>query len=1186
MQMLPFALLLSFFFATSVGGVVANAQDQDQSTVSYGLRVTTTEKVEKIYRPLIETNPDIRLDVDPTRNRLRVTGPLWAHELMEQILDRLDRAPTATSAPTTAPAQLMEPRASSTETSRAGEGPNAPVATPASPAPATPAAAAKVRRQLVPLPQGSAAAVRRDLLQLLGQRLQVPSDPNQPWVLNTTAGPLHIGLDLGREDILLDGPSSLVDQFSRLLNAIIERYQPPVNINGAERNQRVVLLRRSVHADVRRLLQTSATAMSQQQQWQRERLAALDPNHQVILKLAGAQQPPPVPPAAAPVDQTQLDSPNNPGNPALPQLEGVDIELLPDLDAIILKGREQDLEQLAEIIQQLEQLSRETQPAMEIIHLRFTNSGQLAELIEDTEENLLGNRQGRAQVTPLGTPNALLIVGWGDAVAALKELITKLDRPVDPDTQFRVFPLKYASASALQTTITNFFAGRPGLGPTVESTVDARTNSIIVHAAPRDMLEVAKLIERLDTPSGRSVQRTRVIEIRNSLASDVADTLRDAIAATPSSTRNSAMELVLADPEQQRVLTSGSLEDVQITVDPRKNTLIISALAENFPVIEALIEQLDAPGMVAKIKIFPIRNSDAASLVQTLRSLLPSQAGTDPISSAQLSSAPGESSLAPLRFTVDVRSNSIIATGSDGDLKIVDALITRLDEADSMQRKNTVYQLKNSPAVDVALAINEFLRNTRQVENATPGTVNPYEQLEKEVVVVPEPVSNKLIVSATERYFADIQQIIERLDAQPPQVMIQALIAEIALDDAEEFGIELGIQDSVLFDRSLLGDLLTVTNSTQTSTPAGILTATEESIVAATNNPGFDFNSTLPLGNSGSARALQGAGNVGGQGISNFAVGRGNAELGFGGLVLSASSQNVNVLLRALEESRRLEVLSRPQVLTLDNQPAFIQVGQRVPRITGSSINQVGQQNTVDLENVGLILGVTPRISPEGNVTMEIDAEKSSIGPESEGIPVSVSADGTIIRSPRVDVTSAQTTVSAADGETIILGGLITNNRREVHRRVPYLSDIPIIKHLFRFDSFANRRTELIIILTPHIVRSPEDIQRLKEIEMARMSWCAADIFEMHGEVFTTPENSLLFNEDQGVEVIYPHVDPRGTQVQQSMERSPAPGMPSTLPPPTVTPTSPPFLNAPEGIPAPPPEEFGSGLRLQAPTYP
>ncbi len=112
--------------------------------------------------------------------------------------------------------------------------------------------------------------------------------------------------------------------------------------------------------------------------------------------------------------------------------------------------------------------------------------------------------------------------------------------------------------------------------------------------------------------------------------------------------------------------------------------------------------------------------------------------------------------------------------------------------------------------------------------------------------------------------------------------------------------------------------------------------------------------------------------------------------------------------LASLQESRRLEVLSRPQILTLDNQPAFIQVGQRVPRIVNSTVNLNFVQNTVGLENVGLIIGVTRALAPKER-RHEIDAEKSSLGPETEGIPISVSNNGTVIRSPRIDTTTAQT---------------------------------------------------------------------------------------------------------------------------------------------------------------------------------
>ena len=99
--------------------------------------------------------------------------------------------------------------------------------------------------------------------------------------------------------------------------------------------------------------------------------------------------------------------------------------------------------------------------------------------------------------------------------------------------------------------------------------------------------------------------------------------------------------------------------------------------------------------------------------------------------------------------------------------------------------------------------------------------------------------------------------MIEKLDAEPPQVMIQVLIAEVPLDNMDEFGIELGLQDSVLFDRSLLGELLTTTNTTAVSTPSGIVTATQETIQAATNTPGYAFNNTPmpPLPNSGSEQS-------------------------------------------------------------------------------------------------------------------------------------------------------------------------------------------------------------------------------------------------------------------------------------------------------------------------------------------
>src|SRR5690606_38623541 len=129
---------------------------------------------------------------------------------------------------------------------------------------------------------------------------------------------------------------------------------------------------------------------------------------------------------------------------------------------------------------------------------------------------------------------------------------------------------------------------------------------------------------------------------------------------------------------------------------------------------------------------------------------------------------------------------------------------------------------------------------------------------EREVIVVPEPVSNSLIVSATPRYFQDIREIVEQLDARPPMVMIQVLIAEVSLDGFVELGIELGLQEPMLFDRSVLGETVAI--------------------------PGFNFNNA-PLGNSSSPASLATRSNVLSQGLTNFSLGRTNGQQGYGGFV-------------------------------------------------------------------------------------------------------------------------------------------------------------------------------------------------------------------------------------------------------------------------------------------------------------
>ena len=1068
-------------------------------------------------RALYSGRRDVRIAADPKAARLMILAPAEVHKALPRQLAALG-------------AQV------------AGDG--------TAPTPAPPVAP---KEQFVALAHGRVEGIEPKLRGLFGSRLR-PMAGGRPeqkdYVFIDAAGRrVDLSIDRRRNGLMLSGNGSLVTQLERLIRTL----DGPVQAVG--KAVRIVPLHKADPAKVQEAIEAYRSGRG-----------GLPPVRPRLLPpgKSGNATPTNGRPGPGASDQGRIhyggielvnylfqpaegaaggsaegDAASQQGAPGEAEQRrdrlrelgtDVEIETLPDLDVIILRGRQRDVEELSRIIEEIERISAETVPVIDVYQLRHVGGETLAAIVAQINEDLLGGRQGRVSVTPLVKPNALLLIGWGEAVKAVKELITKLDQPVAPETQLQVFRLRHAPAAAAQATVNEFFSGRTGLGPKVQVTADTRTNSLVVQASPRDMAEVDLLLQRLDQGQSQAVSRARVFKLKNSLAADLSSTLQAAINAARGGGegRSAVLEFLTIDAEQERILKSGILDDVQITPDPRANTVIVSAPVESMELLGALIEQLDSPASVAQIKVFRIVSGNANALVQMLRSLLPSQTGAG--TGTQLAGAEGETSLVPVRFSVDTRTNSIIAVGSRGDLGIIEALLLRLDEEDVQQRQNAVYRLKNAPALDMARAINEFLRSERQVQQAAPGEASPFQQIEAEVVVVPEPVSNALIISATPRFFKEIKDLVEKLDAQPPQVMIQILIGEVALGNVDEFGVELGLQDSILFDRSLLGDLITTTETF--FDPQGNPTATTETIQSATMDPGYAFNNK-PLGNSGSGKSLSGSNIVGGQGLSSLAVGRLNTELGYGGLVLSASSEAASVLIRALQESRRLDVLARPQIMTLDNQPAFIQVGKRVPRITGTLVNQVGQVNNIVLENVGLILGVTPRISPDGMVVMELDAEKSDLGPLQEGIPVAIS-EGQEIRSPTINVTTAQTTVSANSGETIVLGGLITKSASQIHRRVPLLADIPILGHLFRYDSQVCRRTELLIILTPHVVRNQEEAERLKQCEAARMHWCLGDVQQIHGDTGLWKFKGCTGPNGEAA-VIYPDFNPRGSTLKESV---------------------------------------------------
>lgn len=847
----------------------------------------------------------------------------------------------------------------------------------------------------------------------------------------------------------------------------------------------------------------------------------------------------------------------------------VRVESVPELGILVVTGNQGDVESVMAVIQEIERLSKGTAPQVKLALLRHVSSEALASLLTTVYERLGTVRTGTAQPTqaisvfPVSRPNAVLVVASKNDIDAVFELIDELDQPSDPATEFLVYRLKHAIPSQVVDKVTTLYPpqqgaaggaaqqqGNVGLIPRVRIIDDLRTNSVIVQARPRDLREVVKLIEELDVVDTASRQRIQIFRLENAVADEIAATLSSTIqnvlaparattaagatqggpgqaggqlgnqaggatgqgSAEIKEVKSSILEFLLEDGPDGRTVRSGILADIRMNPDLRTNSIVVTAPEESMELVAALIKRLDKPAaQAAEIKVFKLENSDATAMQTLLERLFgiqrtgqqggaQGQQGQQGPPGLLLAGAEDSSSmLIPLRFSVDIRTNSIIGIGGAEALRVVEAVLLRLDESDIRQRQNEVYRLKNSPATSVATAISQFLQTQRQVEQADPGLVSPFEQIEREVIVVPETTSNSLLISATPRYFKEIYQLVVKLDRSPKQVLIQALIVEVQLNNVDEFGMELGLQDSILFNRSIVPAPTTITNTT--TAVSGQQTTTQQ-IISESATPGYAFNGQ-PLGNNTSSGINQKS--IAGQASSLFNTGLSNSTLGYGGLVLQAASENINFLLRALAARTRVDVLSRPQIRTVDNQLAQIQVGQEIPRINGFTPSGTAGVITPQFQQrpVGIILQVTPRISPDGLVVMEVVARKDSLSQQSVSLGTNV--NGTAITSPIVNTTNAMTTIGVNSGQTVILGGMITKSDTVTERKVPVLGDVPVLGRLFRYDLKSMDRTELLIFLTPRIIRDDEEAEMFKQIEVERLNFIESEVERINGPIYGLP---------------------------------------------------------------------------------
>jgi general secretion pathway protein D len=505
-----------------------------------------------------------------------------------------------------------------------------------------------------------------------------------------------------------------------------------------------------------------------------------------------------------------------------------------------------------------------------------------------------------------------------------------------------------------------------------------------------------------------------------------------------------------------------------ITAYPANNSLVITDYADNVRRIAAIIASIDGANGSA-IEIVPVRNANALEVVALLQKMLdPNATGAnDPT--------------LKIAISADPRTNSILLRAGNGArVEVAKSLIAKLDEPSHGTGNIHVVHLRNADAGKLATTLRGILGGSAggregssassqgfgasgNTSTGTPGVPplpsglqsatptssqgsssgssaglggggpsfasNESEANQPGGIVQADLATNSLIITAPDPVYRNLQNVIDELDARRAQVYIESLIVEVTTDNEGQLGIQ------------WQGLVSNKANNT--------------GLYAGTNfNSGgqniLDLTAGAEAAKSGNASGLV----LPAQGLNVGLLHRFNNILGIGGL------------LQALDTLSGVNVLSTPNLITLDNEEAKIVIGQNVPFITGSYA-QTGTTATVtpfqtyDREDVGITLRVKPQITEGGTVKLQIYQESSSV------VANTASDPGGVTTNKR----SLQSTVLCDNGQIIVLGGLIQDQYDGSNGKVPWLGDLPVVGSLFRYENKSHVKTNLMVFLRPVVVR-------------------------------------------------------------------------------------------------------------------
>ena len=451
-------------------------------------------------------------------------------------------------------------------------------------------------------------------------------------------------------------------------------------------------------------------------------------------------------------------------------------------------------------------------------------------------------------------------------------------------------------------------------------------------------------------------------------------------------------------------------QNAHLAAYPSSNMLILADRANNVNRMLRIIRRIDQSSD-ADIEVVAMQNASAAEVVRTMTALNPAQASA-------------EGGMSPLRVVADDRSNSILLAGDKTQRLRARTLIAYLDTPLASGGDTRVRYLRYADAEKIAAKLKEQVQGVTAGAPAAGTTTSA--SADRSTIIWAEPETNALVITAPAKTMNSLMAVIDKLDIRRAQVIVEAIIVEVSADKSAELGVNWLIDGSNA-DNAVGGFI----------EPVGGVSIVD--LARAATDP--TTLTSVPRG-------------------TTVGVGR----LGSGGVDFAA-------VLRALRGDSTTNIIATPSIVTMDNQEAEIKVAQEVPFVTGqytstggNTGNNLNPFQTIQRQEVGTILKITPQINEGDSVMLKIEQESSSIAATSSGAVDLVTNKRTI-----------STHVLIEDGGTVVLGGLIQDSQTGGEQRVPFLGRIPVVGEAFKSRSAKKTKTNLMVFIQPRILRDGLD---------------------------------------------------------------------------------------------------------------